>query len=50
MANEFAEELETSDPVVKTHVRFYDSFLGTLKWAVIAIAVLLIMLAIFLVR
>ncbi len=48
MANEFTEELETSDPAVKTHVRFYDSFLGWLKWAIIGIAVLLIMLAVFL--
>ncbi len=50
MANDFAEDLETSDPAVKTHVHFYDSFIGMLKWAVIAIAVLLMMLAIFLVR
>ena len=50
MANELADELDTSDPSVKTHVRFYDSFLGALKWSVVAIAVLLILLAIFLVR
>lgn len=45
-----ADNGNTLKPEDGTHVRFYGSFVGALKWSVIAIAVLLIVLAIFLVR
>ena len=39
-----------SETVPAEHGRFYTGFVGTLKWSVIVIAMLLIALAIFLVR
>ena len=44
------DDIHPSDAAPADHKRFYSSFVGTLKWSVIALAVLLIMLAVFLVR
>lgn len=40
----------SGEPAPADHKRFYTSFVGTLKWSIIALAVLLILLAVFLVR
>lgn len=46
-----ADEPDAATPVANVpNVRFYDSFLGVLKGAVVALALLLIAMALFLVR
>ena len=45
-----ANDIHNGDPLIPDHKRFYSSFIGTMKWSVVAIAALLIALAIFLVR
>ena len=44
-----ADELQSDDKAVEGHIRTYEGFLGILKWGVVAVAVLLIAMAIFLV-
>jgi hypothetical protein len=46
-----ADDPDAATPVANVpNVKFYDSFLGVLKGAVVALAVLLIVLAVVLVR
>lgn len=39
---------ETAPADQGNHVRFYGDFIGVLKWAVVALALLLILMAVFL--
>lgn len=42
---------DTNAPEVnEPNVGFYDSFIGVMKWSVVALALLLIVMAVFLVR
>lgn len=43
-----ADDSNMAGPENGSHVRFYGSFVGVLKWSVIAIALLLIAMAVFL--
>jgi len=45
-----ANDIHNGDPLIPDHKRFYSSFIGVLKASVVALAILLIAMALFLVR